>query len=243
MNYTCYIIDDENHALELLRDYIEKTPGLTLAGTATNPLVALQEIAALRPALAFVDVDMPEMSGMQVAELINKYLKVVFTTSFRDYALEAFEKEAADYLLKPISYEKFLKCIQKIRSQSATVSTAERTERATFFIKTGTKGKLLQIDLNEIIYVAAASNYIDIYTTGQQIVAYLTLRELLEILPAAGFSQIHRSYIVNHAFIHSLEVGQVRMCNQAELPIGRSYREGFQDKMNLRTLISKRENP
>src|SRR6476620_4809192 len=112
---TCYIVDDESHAVETLSAYIERVPGLSLIGSATNPLIALEEISGtVHPDITFLDVDMPQLSGIELAGLINDRTKVIFTTAFSDYAVAAFEKNASDYMLKPISFERFLTSVKKV---------------------------------------------------------------------------------------------------------------------------------
>lgn len=243
MSLSCYIVDDEYHAIEILSDFINKTPGLELVGSSLDPLAALEGIATLVPALTFLDIDMPEISGLEFAELVNQQTTIVFTTAYREYGPEAFEKEVADYLLKPVTYERFLKCIQKIRKNVAEKSNQAVLAYSSFFIKTGIKGKLLRVNIPEIIYISSALNYIEIHFKEQKVMTYLTMGEAIEKLPSEQFSRIHKSYIVNHNFIQSLEYGQVRLEGQTTLPVGRVFREGFQQKMNSSFLFSKRDQP
>lgn len=233
MNLTCYICDDEFHAIEILGDFISKTTGLELIGSSTNPLKALEEISSgIPPNITFLDVDMPELSGLEFAGLVNNYTAVIFTTSYREYAVDAFEKQATDYLLKPISYERFLKAIQKVRNHLHVPVTTTITEEPFLFVKGGIKNKFIRIPVPEIRYVIASINYIDIYVKEQKITTYMGLSEILNKLPISSFFRIHKSHIVNHHFINSVEYGQVKMSDQAILPIGRVYRKDFHQKMN-----------
>ena len=143
MNLTCYIVDDESHSIEILKSFIEKTPGLELAGSSTDPLFALNEVmVAGPPDITFLDVDMPELSGLELAGLINEYTKVVFTTSFPEYAIDAFEIDAEDYLLKPIAYERFLKSIKKVKKNMLEKSPGNDQPDDFFLIKSEIKGKM-----------------------------------------------------------------------------------------------------
>ena len=238
MMITCYVIDDEPHAVALLSDYIRKTPGLELAGFALNPLEALQVFNTNNPpALTFLDVDMPELNGLEFAALTGKMTRIVFTTSYREYAPEAFDKDAEDYLLKPIGYGRFLKCIQKIQR---TVSVAGETARDFFFVKTGIKGQFTRVKIPEIRFIENCGNYIDIHTEKEKILCYLTLAEVFACLPPDYFSRVHQSFIVNHRFIETLEHSQLKLENQYTIPVGRAFREEFRRKIDLSVLISKR---
>lgn len=232
MNLTCYIVDDEFHAIEILRSFIIKTNGLELVGSSTKPLKALEEISSgTPPGIIFLDVDMPELSGLEFAGLVNNYTHIIFTTSYREYALEAFEKEAMDYLLKPISYERFLKSIQKIRRNGTAENKVEIFQDSFLSVKTGVKDKFIRIDIPAIRYIIASSNYIEIYIKEQKVVTHMSLGEMLNKLPAGDFSRIHKSYIVNHHYINTLEYGQVKMNDKNILPIGRVYHKDFHQKM------------
>ena len=164
MNLTCYIVDDEHHAVKILRRYIEQTEGLELVGYATNPVTGLNEVTRTdSPALTFLDVDMPELSGMEFAGLANLHTEIIFTTSFPEYAVEAFEKEAFDYLLKPISYERFLKSIKKAKKAALARQHKPVAGDDFFFITTEIKGKMVKIAISDIIYVEAAQNYVQLH--------------------------------------------------------------------------------
>ena len=237
-NLNCLVIDDERHAAEVLSAYITQTPGLSVTALYTDPLKALalfHENGPI-PDVTFLDIDMPALSGMDLAGLINLQTVVVFTTSYREYAPEAFEKNAADYLLKPISYERFLRCIQKIRDRIPAQSAA-----AHFFLKTDIKGKMIKVNIAEIRYIESTGNYVQIFLGKEKIIAYLTLGELLAQLPAGQFSRIHKSLIVAHAYIRSIEHFQVRLQDRAEpLPVGRAYSEAFLQAIQADLFISKR---
>lgn len=243
MSMNCYIIDDETHAISVLTRYIERTPDLELSGTATNPLNAIAEITSgSPPAITFLDIDMPQLNGMDVAGLLAPLTRIIFTTAFREHALEAFEKDAADYLLKPITYEQFLKSVVKVRKMLATQTQRNQVYPPYFFVKSGIKGKFTRVTVAEIWYIENIGNYVYIHTEQEKIAAYLTLNEVLNHLPENEFSRIHQSFIVNHHRIQSLEHSQVRLSGQLSLPVGATYRQAFRAKFRDAILISKRES-
>jgi two-component system LytT family response regulator len=240
MELTCMIIDDEPHARELLTDYIQKTPGLSLQGSYANPLEALQVFSGPNPpALAFLDVDMPELNGLELAGLVNGMTTVIFTTSHREYAPEAFEKNAADYLLKPIGYPRFLAAVNKA---SARLLVRESSEEPIgfFFLKTEVKGKLVRVNIPDIQYVESMGNYIQFYTAKEKIIAYLTLTEALEKLPREEFSRVHKSFAVAHHAIRVIEQGQLKLSDGTAIPIGRAYAESFMEAVRPFLLSSRR---
>jgi two-component system LytT family response regulator len=238
MNLTCYVIDDEFHAIELLTNYINKTPGLTLSGSATHPLTALQAINEGPPvSLTFLDIDMPDVSGLDLAGMIRSKTTVVFTTSYREYGPEAFERNAADYLLKPISYERFLSCIEKIKDGQK----AAGKQKDFFFVKSDIKGKIVKVFIPGIRYITSLDNYVEIHLEKEKIIAYLTISELLGELPPGQFSRIQKSVVVAHQYIASVEHFHVRLQDQTVLPVGKIYSAAFLEQMRSVLLISKRQ--
>jgi len=241
----CYIVDDEAHSIEVLRSYIARTPGLQLIKAFRDPLQALREIqpAPPQPSVTFLDVDMPEISGLELAGLIHTQTRVIFTTAFREYALDAFEKEAVDYLVKPIRYERFVKCIQKLERESVFQPPAGSPRQDFFFIKSETRGKLTRVSFQDILFIRAALNYVEIFTGTEKLLTYSSLQDLLQELPEEQFSRIHKSFIVRHGAISSIEFGQLRIPGQAPLPMGRVYRKAFHEKMQTQKLLNKKDQP
>lgn len=240
----CFAVDDEAHALEVLSRYIQKTPGLNLIGSEVNPLVALDAITEgrVRPDITFVDVDMPQLSGVELAELINTYTTVVFTTAYPDYAFQAFEKNAVDFLLKPISYERFLKTISKVKEKLVRSSTAKgnQEEKDYFFVKSEVKGKMVRVDTDEIDYIEALQNYVKIHTSEGILTTYLTMKEVEEHLPESKFSRVHKSFIVNNAKVKALEGNQILLDNKSVIALGANYRFAFLETINAKLVKSKR---
>jgi DNA-binding LytR/AlgR family response regulator len=234
MNISCYVVDDEAGAIALLTEYIGQTPGLELVGSSLNPLTALGELTgANAPDITFIDVDMRQLSGLELAGMVNWYTTVVFTTAFPEYALQAFEKEAFDYLLKPITYERFAKCIQHARRKRKLAAKNDYGIREDFFtIKSEIKGRMVKVKFDEVIYIEGAVNYIQIYTTGGKHITYLTMKEIERHLPKPLFARIHRSFMINVNFVNVIERSQVRLKNDKALVMGDYYKQRFLDLMD-----------
>ncbi|NHA03300.1 response regulator transcription factor [Mucilaginibacter sp. HC2] len=242
MSLKCYVIDDEYHSVEILIDYIAKTEGLELKGFSTNPLTALNEVTGIDPPdITFLDVEMPELSGMEFAGMANLYTKIIFTTSFHEFALEAFEKEAFDFLLKPISYARFRRSVQRIQRMALTAKPAPEEKRNFFFVKTETKGKMVKVTINDILYVEGAQNYIKIHLLSGDVMPYLTISEIEQYLPAEQFSRIHQSFVINTDRIKAVEQTRVTLEDGSALNLGRFYKEAFLEKMNELLLKSRRK--
>lgn len=242
MNLKCYVVDDEYHSVEILIEYIEQTEGLELQGFSTNPLTALNEVTGEHPPdITFLDVDMPELSGMDFADLANLYTTIIITTSFREFALDAFEKDAFDFLLKPISYARFRKCIQKVRKNVNQKGMVKNERRNFFFVKSETKGRSVKVILNDILYIEGAQNYIKIHLINGAIMPYLTINEIEQYLPKDQFSRIHQSFIINNDRVKTIEQARVTLDDNTSLNLGRFYKDNFLEKMNELLLKSKRK--
>lgn len=236
---SCYVIDDEFHAIETLSDIITSTPGLELIGTSTNPLVGLEFITSVKePDLTFVDINMPQLSGMEFASLVNRLTTIIFTTAYNNFAVEAFEKEAFDYLLKPITMERFLKCITKYRKKN---KPAEQLTEDHFYIQGNVKGKMIRVNINEIIYIEGALNYIIIhFSEGERQITYLTMGEIENYLKEKDFSRIHRSFIINNNKIQSINGNEIILQDKTVLNIGQAYKTLFFEDLHKKTIKTKR---
>ena len=240
---TCYVIDDEEHAIDTLVNYINKFPGLNLVGTCINPLKAIDDITSTNQVdIVFLDVDMPEISGLDVADIISPHTAVIFTTAYPNYAVQAFEKNGSDFLLKPISFERFTKSVTKVQNLIRSKKIAEyHPEDEHFFINPGIKGRIIQLSYSEIIYIEGLKNYVVLYTIDSKHITYLSMREIEKLLPVSRFTRIHKSYIVNIEKIKSIDGNNVILSPSIELPIGISFKDDFIHLINSRTLRSGRK--
>ncbi|SFH08899.1 LytR/AlgR family response regulator transcription factor [Pontibacter chinhatensis] len=229
----CIVVDDEPFALELAADYVRKTPFLELVGTFSNPVKALAFLMEREVDLVFLDINMPELSGMQLLHALPRKPMVVFTTAYPEFGAESYNYDAVDYLLKPINYARFLKAVNKAvelhnlkkKDKPAPAAPATPThDKAHMLIKSGTQ--TFKVKLEDILYVEGAGNYMAFCTKGKKILSLLTMKEALELLPADQFVRVHKSYIVSLNHLDVIERHQVTIAGKA-IPIGLTYREQF----------------
>ena len=217
----CLAVDDEAYAAEIIANYIKKTPFLELVGTTTNAFEALKLVQNNLVDVVFLDIQMPELSGIQFIKICEEKCKIVLTTAYPEYAIEGFELEVVDYLLKPIPYERFYKAALKIQASNSPVPASEF-----MFIKGDAKNKFIKVKYNEVLYIEGLKNYVSIYTSAQRIITYQTLRDLEVQLPSPPFYRIHKSYIVSTEKIKMIEGNSVYI-EDVCLPIGETYRDRF----------------
>lgn len=226
---SCIIVDDEPLALELLEAYVSKTPFLELKGKFNSPIEALEFLHHESVDLAFLDIQMPDLSGMELSRSINKNTKIVFTTAFSEYALEGYKVNALDYLLKPFNYEEFLNAAYKVREwvelAEKTVSTSA-SEKDFIFVKS--EYKQIKIHLDNILYIEGLKDYVKIWLKGetQAILTLMSLKHLEEELPSEKFMRVHRSFIVALDKIQALERGQI-LINKERITVADQYKEAF----------------
>jgi len=233
--YTCFAIDDEFSALELLSEYIALTPELKLLKTFTNPLIALTEIGKLKKPvdIVFLDIEMREMNGIELASLIkDKTNKFVFTTGFANYAVDSYELEADGFLLKPISPSKFFNTVKRLFP--AYENHNKRDFNDMVIVKSpDQRNRLLNIRVADIIAVEAQERTTKIHTTREIIRSRSTLSEVLALLPRnRGFIQIHRSFIIAESHIKTLERSYLILSNDLRISIGRKYAGFYYAKAN-----------
>jgi DNA-binding LytR/AlgR family response regulator len=240
---TCYLIDDEEHAIDTLVGYINRFPSLNLVGTSINPLEAIDEITNTKPVdIVFLDVDMPELSGLDVADIISPYTSVIFTTAFPNYAVQAFEKNGSDFILKPISFERFTKSVTKVQNLIRSKKLSDQhSENEHFFINPGVKGRMIQLSYSDILYIEGLKNYVVIYTPDNKYITYLSMREIEKSIPLSRFIRIHKSYIVNIDRIKSIDGNIVILSQTVELPVGISFKDSFINMINAKSLRSGRK--
>lgn len=224
----CIIVDDEPHAIEVLEHYIKQTPHLQLVTAFTNPIEALQVLTQRKIDLVFLDIHMPEISGIDFIKAIQGKTKVILTTAYSEFALEGYELSVVDYLLKPIRLPRFLAAVQKaveqITSQHESTLRTENNDDY-IFVKTESKGKLLKINLDDIDFIESMKNYVAIHRGGQKTLVYTSMKDLEERLPKKQFIRVHKSFIIPVSGITGIEGNLVRLKNvSAEILIGENYK-------------------
>jgi len=224
----CLIVDDEQHAIDILVHYVSQTPFLNLVATATNPLEALQIVNEQKVELIFLDIQMPELTGIDFIKAIQGKAKVILTTAYSEFALESYELDVVDYLLKPVRFPRFLQAVQKAAKElPENTESADTTavEDDYIFVKTESKGKLLKINLTDIDYIEGMKNYVAIYTSGKKTLVYTSMKDLEERLPHKSFIRVHKSFIIPIVKITGIEGNLLRLKNvTAEVQIGESYK-------------------
>jgi DNA-binding LytR/AlgR family response regulator len=234
---TVLIVDDEFHARKLLADYVSKIPFLHLAATCPNVFEAMDVMQKERIDLLILDIRMPDMTGIDFARSLNKSPVVIFSTAYSEYAVESYELETADYLLKPVEFPRFLQAVYKAISRIETRSQAKEaghppTKREGddfLIIKDG--AKIHKIQYADLLYMEGQREYVTFHTTKQKITALYTLKNLEETLPSALFMRIHKSYIVSIRHIESIDRNVLKIAGET-LYIGGNYREALMKRLN-----------
>lgn len=227
----CLIVDDEPLSQDVLMNYIMEIPGLEIDGICRNAFEALEEIRKNHIDLIFLDINMPKLSGISMVKSLENPPMIIFTTAYPEYALEGFEVDALDYLVKPISFDRFLKAVNKARDQFEMKQQLNRSMDSSGEIYLNIKAdkKIYRINEKEIRYIQSIGDYIKVYTNEKVIIAAETLKNMVDQL-SDGFIRIHKSYIVPLSEIKYLEGNQVRVGNQL-LPVGQTYKEILLDKL------------
>ena len=234
----CLIIDDEPNAGQLLQDYIAKVPYLVLKATCFDAMEALEFLSRNQADLIFLDINMPELSGMELINMLPREQKIIFTTAYSEYAIQSYEYNAVDYLLKPITFRRFLMAVQKaahlMDDQPKNAAPSLLPSQAEEYLFAKSDKKMIRVTLRDILYFEALKEYVCIHTKAQKIVTYKRMKELLEKLPS-HFIRIHNSYIINGDHISRVE-GNYVLVSDKNLPVGISYRDAFSAFIHLRAL-------
>lgn len=230
MSISCIIIDDEPLARKGLKEYIADIDFLALLGEFDNPLRAAELISRGEVQLLFLDIQMPKITGLDFFRTLQQPPPVIFTTAYPQYALEGFEVNALDYLVKPISFERFLKAALKAKEYYEVRDTNTKDAQAGeyFFIKAD--NKLVKILYDEILYAEAVQNYVTIHTDSKKYMTYLTFKSVEDYLPADKFLKVHKSYIVAASRIDTIEGNDIRI-GQQHIPISRNQKEEVMEKL------------
>ena len=233
------IIDDERPARAELKKLLHDFPEIEIVGEAQNSKEATEKITALDPDLIFLDIQMPEISGLDFIRAIQGRSKVILTTAYSEFVTEGFELEVEDYLLKPIPFSRFIKAIQRVQSTPPATDPAAADTGVDdyFFVKTELKGKMLRINFSDIDYIESMKNYVAIHHNGIKTMALLTMKDLEDRLPATRFLRIHRSFIIAVDKITAIEGNTVLLRNVKEsILLGETYRPAFLEKMRGKML-------
>lgn len=235
MTLDCIIVDDEPLALELMESYVKRTPFLNLVGKYSSAVQAMGDIVGKNIDLMFLDIQMPELNGLEFSKTVDRHTKIIFTTAFGQYAIDGYKVNALDYLLKPVSYVDFLRAANKAAEWFEVYKTGEssiqqpvsQSDRDYIFVKSDYK--LVRVDLKDILYVEGLKDYVKIYIEGQPkpVISLMTMKAMEEMLPTEKFLRIHRSFIVNKEQIKVVGRGRI-VFGKEYIPVGDNYKQAFQ---------------
>lgn len=236
MIFKCVIIDDEFLARQYLKDYVARVPFLQLTGDYDSPLLALEDLKNNNIDLLFLDIQMPDISGLEFLKTINPQPFVIFTTAYKKYALEGYEHNTIDYLLKPISFERFLKAVNKFNDimqtgRNAAVSPPEKSSGSYLTIRADRK--FYKVHFDDIYFIEGQQAYVTFNMRERKITALMSMKDLEETLPNEQFIRIHKSFIASRKYINSLEGNQIDI-NGQKLPVGKNYRDQVQKLFNIK---------
>ncbi|MBN1272565.1 MAG: response regulator transcription factor [Candidatus Aminicenantes bacterium] len=222
----CLLIDDEPVALDILADYIKKVPFLECIGSFRDPLKALDFLKDHNADLIFLDINMPDLSGMQFLKSLKNQPLVIFTTAYSKYALEIYDYDAVDYLLKPIEFDRFVKAANKALEMYNLGTAAPHIPgvRDFILIKSGTK--YFKLKFSDILYIKGTGNYVTLVTEKKEIMYLSTMKKVLSILPSALFYRVHKSYIINLSHVDHIQDDRIRI-KEENIPVGELYRDTF----------------
>ncbi|MEO0895662.1 MAG: LytTR family DNA-binding domain-containing protein [Bacteroidota bacterium] len=226
----CLIIDDEPLAVNLLEDYVNKIAGIELVQSFNNPLEALPLLESEEINLIFLDVQMPELTGIQLGNIINGKIPIILTTAYDEYAIQGYELDVIDYLLKPISFDRFFKAVQKAQKRitpnmgKANNSLEEEKHPGYIFVKTNYKTQ--RINLEDILYLESLGDYVKIHLPDQRIMTLENMKHFASTLPQEQFMRIHRSFIISFSKIDFIERNRV-IIGETYIPISHSYQKEF----------------
>ena len=227
---TCIAIDDEPKALEVIERYCQKISLASLKATFREPLKAIEFLNREKVDLIFLDINMPDISGMQLLQTLSPRPLIIFTTAYSQYAVESYDLNALDYLLKPVTFERFLMAINKAASALSSRNTTGMVEDAAVFIKSGPQ--TYRVKVSEILYLEKNGNYITVHLKDGNILIRENMGDIFDLVPAADFIRVHKSYVVGIRHISMIEVHQL-IVNGEKIPIGSTYRDSIRDRLGI----------
>jgi DNA-binding LytR/AlgR family response regulator len=238
MKINCIVIDDEPLARKGIKEYISDVDFLQLAGEFDNPLKATEMIGKVETPILFLDIQMPKITGLDFFKSLQNPPPVIFTTAYPQYALEGYEVNALDYLVKPVSFDRFLKAVMKAREyyEVREKNIIEAAQSDYFFIKAD--NKLVRISFEDVLLVEALQNYVAVHTRDKKYMTYLTFKSVEEYLPSDKFIKVHKSYIVAVSKIDSIEGNDIRI-GQLHIPISRNQKEAVMEQLLKNRFLKK----
>lgn len=233
---TCYIIDDEHLAQEILEAYISKVPFLELKGTFFSPLEAAEHLKKDKPDLLFLDINMPDLDGLSFIPMLNPRPMIILTTAYDQYALKAYELEVIDYLVKPFSFERFYKGVLRLNQGEVIRQLPDQTDNSPaggsgqeyIFLKVG--HRIQRIDIRDILLIEGMKDYLRVSTVNEKIMTLTSFAKLEELLPSHNFVRVHRSFMVAIDKVEHIEKNRIRIADQL-IPISDTYAEAFYKKL------------
>ena len=226
--YKCFIVDDEPLALNVIEQHLSKFSQFEICGKSTEPIAALASIRESKPDLLFLDIAMPELTGLELIAAMHHKPAVILITAYRDYAVEGFDLNVLDYLVKPVSFKRFAQAIDKFLEQQETVSSIQKVGIDHILIKADRK--TVRVELNDILYIEGVKDYVRIVTNKQRLITKVSIGHFMKELPAGDFIQVHKSFIVSKNKINAFTAQDVEIAG-TEIPIGRMYKEEFEKEM------------
>ncbi len=235
----CIAVDDEPLALDIIEDYVSKVPFLELVKRTENAIEALQIVQAGGIDLVFLDIQMPDLTGIQFLKIASGKANYILTTAYSQYALESYDLNVSDYLLKPIAFDRFYKAVEKVRNQMQkeevaapvavepvqnTSTSASASVQDFIFVKT--EHKIQKIQLDDILYIEGLKDYISIFTKSERVITLQNMKKMEETLPKGEFIRVHKSYIISLDKIESIERSRISITGKI-IPIGDTYRDEF----------------
>lgn len=226
----CCVIDDETLAGELIASYVQRTPNLTLAGVYTSASEAIKDILEGEIDLVFLDIEMPQINGLEFTKILPPECKVVFTTAYDRYAVQGFRVNAVDYLLKPVSYEEFLEAVSRVQIKTTYFGRENNSHPEREFIILKSEYRLIQVKILDIEFIEGLKDYIKVYVSSQSkpIITLMSMKNIEQVLPEHTFMRVHRSYIINKSKISLIERNHIIISGHV-VPVSESYRQQFAD--------------
>ena len=232
---SCIIVDDEPLAVKLLESFVTKTPDLRLLGSFTDSVEAINAVKEQKPDLLFLDIQMPDLNGMELAHMIPPTTRVIFTTAFKEYAFESYEVSALDFLLKPIRYNKFLAAVEKAKQWYEREPSADDAKSTSLFIRVD--GELRNVTIDNITYVSGMKDYVMFYLDGESkpLITHLTMKAVEAMLPTDRFLRVHRSYIIAVDKIKKIDRNDCIYIGEEIIHVPEGYQQAFHSFIETRS--------